>query len=581
MIKYENDFEFRQQPNKEMECVNNTLQVTSQLTAYRNQGFAGQWEEVAELVLPSFRNTFIYGNYNTPGIKKTHQQIDSTGQLALSRFGAVCESLLTPSNSIYQHLKASDPYVMKDRDTTAWFEETTRLLFYYRNQPEANFSSQNQANFISLGAFGNHGMMIDELDDFDVTGTRYCSIPLGELFWRENHQGRVDSFARWMRFTARQAEQKWPGQLPPNMRGALHQNSEQKFNFWHFVEPRNDYDPQRLDARGKRWRSVYVSVEGKCLMFKQGADIEGGYRTFPIAPGRYEQAPGESYGRGWAMAVLPSLKTLNAQKAVFLKQGHAAADPVLITGDDGIIGSRRPGAVNPGLVNSDGKPMVHTLPTGDIQISKEMMGEERSLINDAALVTLFQILVKSPTMSATEVIERANEKGILLAPTMGKQQLYIGQMTHRELDVLAHLRLLPPMPPRLKEAKGAYHIVYDNPLSRLAKAQESAGFLRTIESVKELIAVSGDQSLTDPFDFQTAIPAMAEQNAVPSSWMASKKDMAKKAKSRAQAQAQQQKLDSLPGQAAIMNSQTKAAAAQQQPGAQQPGPMDQGQPGGQ
>ena len=570
--QYDSLTAFRQQSQREQDCVSNTLQVFSQLSTYRNQGFAGQWEEVAKLVLPSFSNTFTFGNANAPGIKKTHHQIDATGQLALGRFGAVCESMLTPRNSIYQHLLASDPYVMKDRETKLWFEEATRRLFYYRNMPEANFSSQNQANFLSLGAFGNHAMFIDELDDYEVEGLRYRSVPLGEIFWRENHQGRIDSFVRWFKMTARQAEQKWPGQLPPVLRTALAANSEQLYNFLHFVEPRDNYDPERLDARGKRWCSVYVSMEGRCLMYKQGMDIEGGYRTFPVAPGRYEQAPGEVYGRGWAMAVLPALKTLNAQKAVFLKQGHQASDPTLITGDDGVIGSRRPGSVNPGLVNSDGKPMVHMLPTGDIQISKEMMGEERSLINDAALVTLFQILTKTPAMSATEVIERANEKGILLAPTMGRQQSeYVGPMTYRELDILAYKRLLPPMPPRLQEAKGSYHIIYDNPLSRLAKAQESAGFLRTIESATMIASATGDPSVYDPFDFPTAIPAMAEQNAVPTSWMASAKSMQQKAQGRAKAQQQDAQIKALPGQAAIMNAKSKAVkagAGEQQPGEQ-------------
>jgi hypothetical protein len=72
------------------------------------------------------------------------------------------------------------------------------------------------------------------------------------------------------------------------------------------------------------------------------------------------------------MLVLPALKTLNAQKTVFLKQGHRAADPVLLLADDGIVGmDMRPGAQNKGGVNSDGKPLVHTLPTGDIKISSK------------------------------------------------------------------------------------------------------------------------------------------------------------------------------------------------------------------
>lgn len=570
---------FRQLPSWESDLVGERLQLFSALTAYRNQGFASHWEEVAQLIEPNFTNTFVFGNYNTPGQKKTMRQIDSTGALANARFAAICDSLLTPRNMVYQRIAASNEYVMKDRATRLWFDQVTKILFQFRYAPEANFSGENHKNYRSLGAFGNMAMFIDQLDDPILRGLRYRSIPLGELFVIENHQGRIDGFIRWFRLTARQADQLWPGMLPPNMHSAYGKNSQVLFNFLHCVIPRRDYDPQRLDAKGKRWQSLYVSMEGRCLMYKQEEGWEGGYNTFPLSMGRYEQAPLETYGRGPAMMVLPALKTLNAQKTVFLEQGHRAIAPVYISYDDGIVGFKnRPGAMNPGGVNADGRPLVHTLPTGDIQISKEMMGEERQLINDAFLVTLFQILVKTPQMSATEVIERANEKGILLAPTMGRQQgEYIGPMTDRELDLLAQMRVLPPMPPRLREAQGEYHIVYDNPLSRLAKAQEGAGFLRTLESVKELVNITGDASLLDPFNFDEAIPGLAHQNAVPEPWMATDEQISAKRDARGKAQARQEQIQAAPAQAALAKV-AKLPDKSGQGGQPQPQPQQQEQP---
>src|SRR4051812_12195821 len=56
---------------------------------------AGHCEEVAQLILPTSRNTFFYQNYNTPGAKKTQQQVDATGALALHRFCAIADSLVT------------------------------------------------------------------------------------------------------------------------------------------------------------------------------------------------------------------------------------------------------------------------------------------------------------------------------------------------------------------------------------------------------------------------------------------------------------------------------------------------------
>lgn len=548
-------------PNvREQEIVDESMREFSQLTTWRNV-FASQYEEIAELIDPNSRNTFFFGNFNWPGQKKTDRQIDSSGMLALNRFGAICDSLLTPRNMTWHGLRASDDYVMKDRATRLWFEKATRSLFKLRYAPHAGFTSQNTMFYRTLGAYGTPGMFVDEFDNTLYPwqrGIRYKSIPMGELFVRENHQGVVDGFVRWFRLTARQAYQKWGNSIPANLHTPLQANSEMLFNFLHRVCPRTDYEPERLDARGMPYASYYLSLEGRCLL------SEGGYRKFPAAISRYEQAPGEVYGRSPAMMVLPTLKTLNAQKRTFLKQGHRAADPVLLTADDGIVDvSLRPGALNKGGVTADGKELIKVLPTGNIQISKEMMAEEKSLINDAFFVTLFQILTETPTMTATEVIERTNEKGILLAPTVGNQQSgYLGPLIERELDVAMAIGELDPMPPRLREAHGAYEIVYSSPLSRAMRAQEAAGFVRTVETVKELVSITGDAGLLDPFDFDAAIPAIAEIQSVPESWMADSEQIQAKRQNRAQAMQKQQQIQEAPAKAAL----AKAAAAQAKAG---------------
>lgn len=542
--------------------VHETMHEFSELQVYRNV-FASHWEEVAELILPTQRNTFMFGNFNWPGQKKTDRQVDSTGMLALSRFSAICDSLLTPSNSYWHGLEANDDYVMKDRATRLWYENATRTLFKYRYLAEGNFISQNQAKYQSIGAFGNTGLFIDALDPAvsGKRGIRYKAVPLGELFFHENHQGAVDGFVRWFRLTARQAKQKWPDTFPASLQSALDLGSEQLFDFLHRVTLRSDYDSQRLDDKGKRFASYYVCMQSRTLL------QEGGYRTFPMDVLRYDQAPAEVYGRSPAMMVLPTLKTLNAEKRMFLKQGHRAADPVLLTMDDGLLSpDLTPGAMNAGGMNSDGKRLVDILPTGNIQVSQEMMKEEREIINDAFLVNLFQILTETPTMSATEVIERTNEKGILLAPTVGR--LRPDGMIDRELDLMLQMNLLPPMPPRMKEAQKAgaliHSTVHTSPLSKAMQAQEAAGFFRTLEGLKEIVAVTGDHSILDPFDFTAASRGIAEIQSVRESWMSDDKAIAAKVKARQDAAQRQEMIQAAPAAAAM--AKARAATGQGQGG---------------
>jgi len=563
----------RQPTAYEQEIVNETLQEFAQLQVYRHT-FAAHWEEVAELILPTSRNTFEYGTFNWQGQKKTDRQVDATGMMALSKFASICNSLLTPKNMIWHGLRADDDYVMKDRATKLWFEQATKILFALRYAQYSGFAGQITDCYTQLGAFGTKGLFIDE---FDTTqhpyqqGIRYKSIPLGELFIRENHQGIVDGFCRWFRLTAMQTYQKWGKErFPPTLKPALEKNSQQLYDFVHRVCPRSDYDPDRLDARGKPWASYYVSLTDKILL------SEGGYRKFPAAISRYAQTPGETYGRSPAMMVLPSLKTLNAEKRTFLKAGHRAADPVLLTTDDGLVDpSLRPGALNKGGMSADGKPLIGTIPVGKIEITKEMMAEERALIEDAFLVNLFQLalnLKDLPQMTATQVIEITNQKGILLAPTVGNQEDDLGHMIERELDVAMAIGAFRnyPMPPRLKEARGAYKVVYTSPLSKAARAQNAAGFMRSVEFSKELINITQDPSHLDWANFDVAMPEMADIAGVLPSWTASNEEIAKKRKARADAIAKQQQIQAMPAQAAMIKANAAAAKAGQVPPGQLP-----------
>jgi len=558
IVQY-NSRDYRVNTPREEMIVSDALQEFAQMVTWRNT-FAAQWEEVAQLIMPSSSNTFFQGAFNWPGQKKTQHQVDATAMMALSRFGAILDSLLTPRNMFWHALQAQSDDIKKDRDCRLWYEATTRKLFQHRYAPMANFSSQNQQNYQSLGAFGTGAMFVDQAVDYQgnlIPGLRYKALPLGEVFLRENHQGMIDGFIRWFRLTPRQAYQKWGERIPVSMIEAMHAHSETPVDFLHRVYPRTDFEPGRLDEKGMIFTSEYICVQGRCLL------SESGYHTFPLAASRYDQAPGEVYGRGPAMMVLPAIKTLNAEKRVFLKQGHRAGDPVLLTADDGLVPNITPGAVNPGGMNSDGKPLIGILPSGNIQITLEMMQEEQKLINDAFLVSLFQIMTESPQMSATEVIERTNEKGILLAPTVGRQQSeYLGPLIDRELDLLAEMGELEPMPPLLREARGEYHVNYTSPLARAMRAQEVAGFQRTIQGSLEIVKVTGDVSIFDNFDFDTATRDTAEIQAVPETWMADPAAIDAKRKARAQAQQRQEAIQAAPAQAAMMKAQMSKDAQQ-------------------
>jgi hypothetical protein len=254
------------------------------------------------------------------------------------------------------------------------------------------------------------------------------------------------------------------------------------------------------------------------------------------------------------MNVLPAIKVLNEQKKTILKQGHRAVDPVLLAHDDGILDgfSLKPGAVNYGAVSADGRPLVHALPTGNMVIGKELMDDERQVINDAFLVTLFQILVDTPQMTATEVLERAREKGALLSPTMGRFQAEsLGPQIEREFDLLAWQGLIPPPPQALTDSQAEYKTEYDAPLNRAMRSDEAAGIMRSMQWASEIAAQTQDPSVMDWFDTDVIMPELIAINGAPFRFSRDADQVAQIRQGRQESQQSQQLTQALPGMAAM------------------------------
>ena len=523
----------------------------------RRLNFETQWEEAALLAWPEYSSSFFFGRDLAPGVKRSQHQVDSSVQISSHRFGAIADFMVTPSNMVYTRIKDEDEYLMKDRSVALWYDAVTQCLWNERYKATANFIAQNQMNMQGLGVFGNMGMYIDELDDYldpRDRGLRYLGLPVGEIYLITDHQGRVVGFIRHFRLNAQQAKTKWPVRSVPVIEAALQISSAQLFDFLQIVRPNTDYHPEWMLHPKKRWRyeSVYISYQGQCILER------GGFRSLPLAYGRYMLAPDEDHGRGPMQMALNSSKTLNAEKRVHLKAGHRGADPVLFVGDPSLIDLK----ANPGDWNAGGfindKFAVATLPAGNIQITEKMMEMEKEVVDDAFLVSLFKLILANPEgmPSARQVVEYVNERAVLLHPTLGGQNTqYVGYIVNRELDLLSWQRKLPPMPPALKEARAHAKVVYANPIGLSMRAPEIAGFVRTMEFVGQAIQSGADPEIADNLEIDEFLQDQPEYNNFPTRWIAGPKKLAQKRQGRAQAAERDRQVKELPGKAAIIKAQ--------------------------
>lgn len=444
------------------------------------------WNSIAQYVMPAWDN-FI-GEFSE-GVIRTTRLFDATAVTDNERFASIMESLLTPRTQMWHDIVPADENLKDNEEVQAYCSTVRKILFAARYRPRANYASQTDECYLSLGAFGNNALLID-----DELGRHlvYRSIPMNEVVWALDPSGMVDQVYRKFRYSAKQCMQRakidrW--NIPEAISKEYEKNPFTEFELIHCVRPNAERAQGALGYQGMAYESWYIFPEGRDVLSR------GGYRTFPYAIGRYRMAPREHYGRSPAAVAYPAIRTLNEQKKTALRAGQKAVDPPLLLAEEGALTgfNLRGGALNYGTLSADGTALVQPLKitdAGGFQISKELMEMEIQAIHDPFLTSVMQILAQHPDMTATEALIRAQEKGVLIAPAMGRQQSeFLGPQIVREIDILHHANLLPNPPDALLESDQGLKIEYTSPLAKLMRAEEAQTIMSSVQGLASMASV--------------------------------------------------------------------------------------------
>lgn len=506
--------------------------------------FETTWQQISERVLPQAAD---FTSQRTNGELRTERMFDATASLAAQKAVSAIGSFVWPSNQRYQRLTVSDKGLAKSQAVKAYMDTLTDVLFEARYSPRAAFEAQMGEAALQFFVFGT-GLLFVE-DNLRGQALRYKSMHLGQTFICEGAGGHVDTLFRRWDWSLRQIEQRWPGQLPPDLTSKLHTHPDTLVEVAHAVMPRTDYDPGRPGYMGWPWASCYFMPGRKHVL------EDGGYRSWPFGVMRYMTSPGEVYGRSPAWLALSDIRVLNTMKRTMLQAAQKVVDPPLLLQEDGVLQafSLAPGSLNFGGVNEQGQQLVHPLITNaKVELGLDLMDKEREIIGSAFMLDVFRVLVENPQMTATQTLELLQERAMMISPIGGRiESEGLGPITERELDLLEYAGQLPPMPPEMIEAQGEYRIEYTSPMRRAMRASDGIAITRTFETVIPLAEI--DPSVLDPFDIQGAAKEVAEINGMPAKLILD----AAQIKAKSEARAQQQQVESIIGAAPAIS----AAAA--------------------
>lgn len=524
--------------------------------------FDSHWQEVQDLILPQ---TVGFNERTTPGMKKMEKVFDSTPITANEYFASAMQSMLTPATEQWHKLVPVEASLADNYDVTAWCDEATEIMFKSRYMPRAQFGQAIGEAFLSFGAFGNAVILIE-----DKVGEHLvyrCGHP-SEYYFVENSWGVVDTMHRKFTMTAaNMAAQFGLDKMPENIRSDVERAPDTRHDVLHVVCPREDMGYGPNESRGMTYASCYIAIGGKVELRRSG------YRSFPYAVARYATTAGEVYGRGPGMTALPDVKMLNEMMKTIMRAGQKAVDPPVILFDDGALASfqLRPGALNRGAVNADGKALAQPFISGArLELGLEMVQDVRRRIESVFKVDLFRILVDKPQqITATEALIRAQEKGALLAPTGQRAQgEFLGAMIAREMEILMNAGQFPPMPDALLNAggPGSVKVEFAGPINQAQKASKGVSINTFLSNIGALVEI--DPGVLDAIDTDEVVRELRDVSGAPQKIMRSKEDIQAKRDEKAQERDAQLALAAAEqsGKAAKDWSQAQATAANQPQG---------------
>ena len=499
------------------------------------------WTDVARYVVPELDRFF--GGHETRQRNRTEQVLDTMPSVALDRCAAILTALATPHEQEYHSLRTSDDSLNNKVRVQRYLAEVNAVIRRGRYGGKANFRRPSSVAYRSITAFGPGAVY---LHDGGNEGPKYAAVQINNLYLAADPFGVINRAHRRLMWTPQDIVRQFPAErVPERVRKAAERDSQDRHEIIHAIWPNDKIEPGRQDMAGMPWHSYYLHRESKTIL------EEGGYQTWPLAVFRYQVYEPDPYGWSPAMKALGDIKMLQAYAKTNIRQAHFALDPVLLTKADGIPQINwRPGGMIPGGLDYAGNPMVKPAMEGaNFAPAIDVTDRMRQTINEHFLVSMIQLLVDSPQMTATEVLQNAREQGILFAPTANLlygDEALMG-MIERELDIAGRNGMLPDPPPELVEAAGdgvSVDVEFDSPMTRNMSADVAVGIARTYEFANGVAQY--DPGVLDILDHEEALRHMAKFQGAPPTVVRPRDEVARMQAERAQQQQQQQALEALP-----------------------------------
>lgn len=435
----------------------------------RRGAWEAHWQECYDFALP-LRDAVLH--QPNPGEKKGDRLFDGTAPDAVDQLAASLLSELTPPWAQWFGLTAGADLSAEEREQAAALLDKVGAVLQ-SHFDRSNFAVEMHQCYLDVVTGGTASLLFEEAPPGEPSAFRFTAVPLGQVVLEEGVDGRLDTSFRRSELTLAALRTRFPAAaVPEAMVKRAEEEPELRFAVVEAVVPA---------ASGHFYRYAAVLEE-------EGGDdgvlAEGRFEQSPFINFRWLKAPGETYGRSPVMKALPDIKTANKVVELVLKNATIAVTGIWQADDDGVLNPANiklvPGTIIPKAVGSAGLQPLQA--PGNFDISQLVLNDLRGRIRHALLVDKLG-QPDSPTMTATEVLERSSEMARLLGATYGRLQCEL--LTPLIMRAVAILRRRGEIPELLVDGHSV-ELQYKSPLAQNQAQRDARNMLTWLSALAQL-----------------------------------------------------------------------------------------------
>ncbi|MEN4214134.1 portal protein [Serratia marcescens] len=526
----------------------------SQLVTARTS-YDSHWKELSDFILPNcgrFLTTDAGRN------KRNTKVVDPTGGLASRTLESGMLSGITSPTRPWFSLSTPDKQLMDSWPVKMWLSQVVELMNDVMNK--SNWYQSLTVLYLYLGTFATGAISILE-DEEDVIRTHV--LPIGSYYISNSDRLQVDTVFRKFSMTCRQLVTKFGKEnVSDAVASAWDTGSfETWFEVVHAVLPNTNRDTGKLNAKNKRFSSIYYEPGGSGDKLLS----ESGFDEMPILVPRWDINGEDAYGSS-----CPGILALGGVKALQLQQKRKdqAIDKLVnppMMAPSSMKNERLsllPGDVSyyNGAGDTAGfKPVYEINPR--IQELLSSIQDGRQLVNECYFVPLFNMFsnINTRSMPIDAVNEMRDEKMLQIGPVLDRlNDELLDPAIDRIFNIMMRRGMLPPPPDELQGQP--LRVEYTSVMAQAQKAVGIGSIERFVGFIGNM-AAAGFQQAADKLDVDQAIDEYGDMLGVPTTITKSDEQVQAEREQRAQQQQAAQSLQMGAGAADIAKTLSQSGTA--------------------